>query len=78
MINFYAVWKEDKERESKPDTKKKYKCKLCNARVNGLKDHVRDMHGSWDKYLEAENYIEQQRFKEVYEGLRNSPNRDSR
>lgn len=71
MINFYQVWKEDKE--SNPKIRKGKvgtECRICGKHVGGLKRHVEDVHGQgmWARYAAAEEQERQavkQRFLEL-------------
>ena len=69
MLNFYRAWKEDKDSKPKQQKpKKQYRCKLCSKQVNGLKDHVEQVHGagSWKRYLQAELEILDSEFKAAF------------
>lgn len=72
--SWYQAWRDEKDAE--PKVKKpvgKDKCKICNARVNGLKDHVEGKHGKgmWKKYRAAEEYILQREQEKFIMTLRN-------
>ena len=63
MINFYQTWKDDKESNPKHKrSKPANRCKICNAAVNGLRDHVKGVHGAdmWTRYIAVEEQIKQQ------------------
>ena len=56
MLNFYKVWKEDKEADYKPKPSKKgFKCIVCGKRINNLPVHMEQAHGkgTWKRYLWA-------------------------
>ena len=70
MINFYQTWKDDKDSEVKVKKNTTNRCKICNKAVNGLKDHVREVHGKdiWSRYIAAEAKMKQQeleRFRNI-------------
>lgn len=56
MINFYQVWKEDKDSTVKAVSTKTNRCRICGKSVGGLKRHVEDAHGTgtWASYVSAE------------------------
>ena len=67
MINFYQTWKDDKDSEPKRKrANPANQCKICDKRVNGLKQHVEDVHGTgmWARYLAAEATIEQNKLQQ--------------
>lgn len=69
MIDFYRVWKDDKESEPKVKPKKAFTCILCSKKVNGLSKHMDDVHGkgTWKKYLSALEAIEKERTDKIIE-----------
>lgn len=75
MINFYQEWKDDKESEPRKVRKPKgHQCILCLKRVNGLKEHMDDVHGvgTYKRFLEAEERIREMKrqefIAEMYKG----------
>jgi hypothetical protein len=67
MINFYQTWKDDKDsapkrKRSKPSNT----CKIYNKAVNGLRDHIKGVHGTdmWDRYVAAEEAVKQQNLEQ--------------
>jgi hypothetical protein len=73
MIDFYRVWKEDKDADPKPKKKsKQFECKLCSKQTNGLADHVKQVHGgpdAWKRYLAAEQQAKHEAFRRAYNSL---------
>lgn len=68
MINFYRVWKDDKESEPKKKAKTgQHTCIVCSKKVNGITRHMEDVHGKgmWKKYLSAIDAIEQERTDKI-------------
>lgn len=68
MIDFYRVWKNDKESEPKAKAKAKaHTCILCSKRVNGIATHMDDVHGkgTWKKYISALEALEQERTNKI-------------
>ena len=70
MINFYQAWKDDKD--STPKKKKsrgEFKCPVCGKRTNSQKHHMDDAHGkgTYQKYLNAIEYLEKERHKKLLE-----------
>jgi len=73
MINFYREWKDDKDAEPRTKSRpRRFECKLCGKRVNGLADHVKQVHGgleAWKRYLAAEQQVKHEAFRRAYNGL---------
>lgn len=73
MINFYQVWKDDKDSEPKKKKEKgKHKCIVCSNRFydeGSLKQHMNSKHGSnsYSKYIAALQFIEEEKRLRILE-----------
>jgi hypothetical protein len=70
MINFYQTWKDEKDSEPKRKKNRgQFECIICKKRVNGLKEHMEDVHGkgTYHKFLKAEQMINEQRRMQLLE-----------
>lgn len=73
MINFYQVWKDDKESEPKKKKRKgKHECIVCRKRFydeGSLKMHMNSKHGlnSYSKFTAALQFLEEERRNKILE-----------
>jgi hypothetical protein len=73
MINLYQTWKDDKDSEPKKNKNHtEHKCILCGKSVNGLKDHMDNVHGkgTYKRYVSVEEQHKERRRQQLIKIMR--------